>query len=419
MILINMKKIKTPLYGLLAFLMVLALTVGPSAVSAAGNPTIDYSLDTVSGTPLVTGSNLVLGLYENSGADTINTVVVRMNYPAAGLTLTNVAYDNSPFDGGGQGNEDSAGVGTISISRIFFQKPTGCTSGCTFGVTGKTLVATLYFTVTATSGTQTVSFDNANSHAYTPPNPQTDYTTVKTATITSQNGSYGFPASNPPAGGGSSSGSGGGGGSSSSSKSSASSKPAPASTTPSPTTYTSTSGALTISDIAASNLSDKTATISWTSSAEASSEVDYGLAADQLYFTDSDSTLTTHHSLVLTAANLKAGKTYYFIVKSADKSGNIVSSQPMTFKTAAGAASENSGNNMTTALAAVGAVALLAVGGAVVIRKMHHRAQSNKELSSHVATPPVTPTASINGNSVVTPDPKDPKNKPPDGTVVG
>jgi hypothetical protein len=192
-----------------------------------------------------------------------------------------------------------------------------------------------------------------------------------------------------------------------------------ASTTPSPTTYTSTSGALTISDIAASNLSDKTATISWTSSAEASSEVDYGLAADQLYFTDSDSTLTTHHSLVLTAANLKAGKTYYFIVKSADKSGNIVSSQPMTFKTAAGAASENSGNNMTTALAAVGAVALLAVGGAVVIRKMHHRAQSNKELSSHVATPPVTPTASINGNSVVTPDPKDPKNKPPDGTVVG
>lgn len=403
----------------MALLLSVAMAIGPSGAAFAATANVVYSLSPATKT-IANGDNLALVVYEDSGADTINTVQVNMSFPAAGLSLQSVDYSTSDFPGGASGSESSAGPGTIRISRIYTRQDNNGT--ITYGQTGKKIVATLYFTVTATSGTQNVTFDNTSA-AWSPPPENT--TQSFPANVTSQGGAYSFATTAPPpppSGGG---GGGGGGASTGTTTPKATSAPKPVSAA-SNATYTSTSGKLVISDISASNLSSKSATISWTTSGPATSEVDYGLAADQLNATAADATATTAHSLQLDPTNLVAGKTYYFVVKSADSAGNIASSQVLSFETAPGAAaSSGKSNTMAMAIGAVAVIALVAIAGAMFIRRMHRRSQSNQDLYSHIATPPPAtppvagPTSTINGNSVITPDPKDPKNNPPNGTVVG
>ncbi|HWB96798.1 MAG TPA: DUF4082 domain-containing protein [Bryobacteraceae bacterium] len=62
------------------------------------------------------------------------------------------------------------------------------------------------------------------------------------------------------------------------------------------------------------------AVITWTTDEPSSSRVDFGISAGSLNLTQSDPTLTTSHSITLSA--LTAGTTYFYRVTSADSSGN-------------------------------------------------------------------------------------------------
>ena len=407
-----MKKLKKAVFLTAALATTGGLFLASGGARAAGTVAVNYYLTPASAT-VTNGQSLAVQVWEDSGADEINTISPKFDYPVSGMTLQRdpnngnvplVSYANSAFDVGSSGSEDSGGAGTITLSRIFTQKPVGCTSGCTYGVSGPQYIATVYFTVTASSGSLDLSFD-PSSKAYTPPTTPGDPSTVQTATVTSTPASYNFgstaspPPPPPPPSGGSGSGS-GGSSSTSTKKTGTTVKPAGS------TTYKSTSGTLTISNITVSNLTSSSATINWTTSAAATAEVNYGLAADQLYSTDSDSTSGTSHSVILNPANLIADKTFYFKVKSIDQSGNVASSAVLSFMTSASAGQGSSAKSMskTTAIAAVSGIAVLAIIGAVVIRRLHKRSLENRELASHIVSTPGTSV--VNGKVTVTPDPK-------------
>jgi len=424
-----MKKLKKAVFLIAA----LAMTVGPllatSGAKAAGSVAVHYYFVPASAT-VTSGQSLPVQIWEDSGADQINTVSLKFDYPSSGMSLQRdssnyplVSY--SAFDGGASQQEDSGGAGTITIARIYPQRCIGgniqsngtCDTGTlSKGLSGPQAIATVYFTVTASSGNLNLSFE-PSSTAYTPPTTPGDPSTVQQATTTSTPASYTFGSTaSPPPPPPSSGGSGSGGSSSSSTKKTSTTTVKPAGNT----TYKSTSGALTISDISVSNLSGSSATVNWASSAAATAEVDYGAAADQLYFTDSDGNFSTSHSISLNSANLEANKTFYFRVKSTDQSGNVATSATLSFMTSASAAQGSSSKSMskTTAIAAVSGIAVIAIIGAIAIRGMHKRSLESRELASHVVSAPGT--AIVNGKVTVTPDPKQtPPTNNPNGPQTG
>lgn len=89
-----------------------------------------------------------------------------------------------------------------------------------------------------------------------------------------------------------------------------------------------------ISSIAATNVSSTSATVTWTTDETATSKVYYSLTTPVDLGTSSstsDSSLVTSHSLDLTG--LTATSTYYFVVESADSSGNTATSSENSFAT--------------------------------------------------------------------------------------
>lgn len=105
------------------------------------------------------------------------------------------------------------------------------------------------------------------------------------------------------------------------------------------------------SNVQATNITDSSATITWTTNEPATSRVDYGL--DATYgSTVADSTLVTAHSLTL--IGLSASTTYHYQVASADGAGNSASSGDLTFTTSAPSAGGT---------ASVSSVAYQAFGG--------------------------------------------------------
>ena len=87
-----------------------------------------------------------------------------------------------------------------------------------------------------------------------------------------------------------------------------------------------------ISSVTATDITDTSATISWTTDESADSRVDYGL--DSTYGSAvSDGSLVTSHSIALTG--LDPSTEYHYKVTSADGSGNSASSADLTFTTVA------------------------------------------------------------------------------------
>ena len=86
----------------------------------------------------------------------------------------------------------------------------------------------------------------------------------------------------------------------------------------------------TISNVQVTDITETTATITWTTDEPADSVVEYGTTTNYGY-TKSDSTLVTSHSITLTG--LSPGTTYHFRVKSTDAAGNTAVSQDYTFTT--------------------------------------------------------------------------------------
>jgi internalin A len=87
-----------------------------------------------------------------------------------------------------------------------------------------------------------------------------------------------------------------------------------------------------ISGVSASDITETTATVSWTTDEAATSQVEYGLTASYGSATLLDSTLVTSHSVLL--SDLDADTTYHYRVKSKDASGNEAVSEDCIFTTA-------------------------------------------------------------------------------------
>ena len=87
-----------------------------------------------------------------------------------------------------------------------------------------------------------------------------------------------------------------------------------------------------ISAISASNITISGATINWTTSISANSQVEYGTTTAYGTLTTLDATLVTGHSQIL--SGLLAGTIYHFRVRSADGSGALSVSGDNTFTTA-------------------------------------------------------------------------------------
>jgi len=100
-------------------------------------------------------------------------------------------------------------------------------------------------------------------------------------------------------------------------------------------------------NVAVSNITDTTATISWTTYEPASSQIIYGTADDYyplksaLY--DSGSNGKTSHSVTLTG--LTPNLTYHYRVQSVDQSNNLAALQDATFTTTAGSQNYNGPGN--------------------------------------------------------------------------
>jgi hypothetical protein len=91
------------------------------------------------------------------------------------------------------------------------------------------------------------------------------------------------------------------------------------------------STAPSISSVLVSGVTDESATISWNTSENASSAVDYGESASYEAGTESSTSLVTAHSVSLDS--LADGTTYHFRVRSSDLCGNQATSSDFTFDT--------------------------------------------------------------------------------------
>lgn len=86
-----------------------------------------------------------------------------------------------------------------------------------------------------------------------------------------------------------------------------------------------------IANVSAENITEVTATISWTTDEPATSQVEYGKTTAYGLTTPLDSELVTSHSVSVTG--LDPDSTYHFIVKSEDLAGNEAVSGDHTFAT--------------------------------------------------------------------------------------
>ncbi|MBI5183807.1 MAG: fibronectin type III domain-containing protein, partial [Nitrospinae bacterium] len=89
-----------------------------------------------------------------------------------------------------------------------------------------------------------------------------------------------------------------------------------------------------ISDVAVLDITDTTAIVTWDTDEPSDSVVEFGSTSGEYTDSISDTTLVTLHSQKLT--DLTPDTTYYFIVKSADSSGNSIENQEHSFKTLTG-----------------------------------------------------------------------------------
>jgi len=87
----------------------------------------------------------------------------------------------------------------------------------------------------------------------------------------------------------------------------------------------------TISSIGVSDITTSSATITWTTSDAATSQVDYGTTVSSSSSVDLDASLVTTHTVSLT--ELSSGTIYYYRVKSKDSCGNEATATYSTFIT--------------------------------------------------------------------------------------
>jgi hypothetical protein len=218
------------------------------------------------------GSTITINIYENSGADAVDSVQANLTYPANLLDFVSIA-SSSAFSVVAQ---STGGGGGVQVAR-----------GALPAVTGSQLVASVRFKAKANSGSAVITFAAGSTivsgGADIP-------TSTKGSTITLTPPAAAAPA--PPA-----------------------DKTAPV-----------------ISDIKVSEITNNTATVTWTTSEPATSGVDYG-PTTAYGLAAADNSPVTAHRLVLNSAILKPGEIYHFVVKSVDPAGNATVAADQTLKT--------------------------------------------------------------------------------------
>lgn len=246
------------------------------------------------------GNTITISISEDSGSEPVNAVQANFSYPTSELQFLSI-NNSSAFSVAAQSN---GGNGSIQIAR-----------GALPSVTGNQLVATVQFKALASSGSAVLSFTGGTSVESA--NTNTNILTTNTGTMyTLQPVPQSAPMSSP----------------SPSPKLGSTPKPSPLPTgtpaAPAPPKDTPP----TIANIAVHSVTTGSATLTWTTSEAASSEIDYGLT-NGYGLSTVDSTRTTAHTIILNSPLIVPGTTYHFIIKATDAAGSTVSSSDQTFTT--------------------------------------------------------------------------------------
>lgn len=250
-------------------LITIVSSTSQSAYAAAASMSLSVSSGTVT-----KGSYVTVYVHENSGSEPVNGVQANFSYNAGLLQYVSIS-NSSAF---GIVAQNSGGGGSVSIGR-----------GALPAVSGSQLVASVQFKALASSGSAGFSFTGDSSVVSA--NSNTDIASNKSGASVS----LVAPAPTPP--------------------------PAPKDTTPP-----------TISAIAVKDIGPNKATVTWTTSEPATSEVDYGYTMSY-GLSASNGTLTANHSITLGSPLILAATTYHLLIKSADQTGNAATSSDTTFTT--------------------------------------------------------------------------------------
>lgn len=366
-------KMKRFFIALITPLLLLFSLVSVTVYASGGSATMYLSPATGS---YLKGSTLVINIYENSGTDSVNAVQANLSYPTSQLTFSSIT-SSSAFS---IEAESTGSGGLVKIGR-----------GSITARTGPQLVATVRF-VASGAGTAPITFASGSSVVRSTDNGS--------EILTTSGGNYTVTVpvttSTPPS-------------------------PTPTSTptttkTPTPTTVKKLA-ALTIFNIRVTNLTDKSATITWQTSVPASSVVSYGFSTKYILSAVSK-TLTTTHSVALDPAALVGHQTYHFAVKSIDAQNRVVASQDMTFYTAAISAAPaapkaaKSSHVSVKLVSSVSVLALVAVAGVLLLRsrgRWHRMVKPTVSDNSNPGTSGLRPGGSItteDGATVVKPTEK-------------
>jgi hypothetical protein len=219
------------------------------------------------------GSTFHILIKENSGSEPVNAATANLSYPTDKLSYVSTTNSNAFSITAAT----SGGSGSVKIDR-----------GAYPAVTGSQTIATVNFKALTDTGTATISITGGSI-----------YSANNNANIYS--GGSGTSVALKPA--------------------PVSAPAAPADTIPPKIT------GLTISEITASG-----ATIAWTTSEPATSEVIYG-PSQNYGLSDSDSQLVTDHKIVLKSPLISPVTLYHLTVKSVDNAGNATTSPDVTFTT--------------------------------------------------------------------------------------
>lgn len=341
--------------GLAVVALVLA-GLAPVA-AAAGSATLYLS---PSSSTVKNGSDLVLGVYVNSGSEPINAVQANLTYSTSQLSF--ISYSSSSAFNI-EAENPSGNSGTLRFAR-----------GSITPRTGAQLVVTVTLRAVASSGTAAVNFA-ADSSVSAADGMGTNILSSTTGGQYVLAPSTSPPPPPPP-----------GGGTTPPPAPSASPSAPSGSSLPNPSDKTPP----TISNVKASVTPTQSVIVTWNTSEPATSQVSYG--EEPAYkIQASDTNLVTAHEITISNDVLRAGKTYYFNVRSVDASGNAAQSPDMTFiASAIGSGSQSSrrisvGNlsGITKAVVGVGAsVAALAVAVAI-LHTVKQRRLARTELKRH------------------------------------
>lgn len=151
------QKLSKQTYGLLFIASFIVIGVVALVFTKAATPTAVLSLTPASAS-VNNGSNITIGVYEDSGTQEVNSVSVGLAYDTTKFTFVSasVPSSGSPFTSGNC-PDLTGGSGTVTITCFIL--PTSTPSS----VTGKQLIANVVFTAKVGTGTSSISFQNVSA----------------------------------------------------------------------------------------------------------------------------------------------------------------------------------------------------------------------------------------------------------------